>query len=145
MFLNSSVGKESAWDSGDTGGVVSVPGWGRSPGERNATHSRVRAWRIPWTEEPVRLQSMGHKESDTTDPVSKWSKCYWHNFLTVQGWDKIGKGKLVADINLGKTPFSLILFHIRQKDEQCSMSYMRVLKAVSPKSFHHTGKIVLFL
>ena len=50
----------------------------------------------------------------------------------------------MADINLGKTPFSLILFHIRQKDEQCSMSYMRVLKAVSPKSFHHTGKIVLF-
>ena len=41
-----------------------------------ATHSRVRAWRIPWTEEPVGLQSLGHKESDTTDPVSKRSKCY---------------------------------------------------------------------
>ena len=24
-----------------------------------ATHSSVPAWRIPWTEEPVRLQSLG--------------------------------------------------------------------------------------
>ena len=27
--------------------------------EGMATHSRVLAWRIPWTEEPGRLQSMG--------------------------------------------------------------------------------------
>ena len=32
-----------------------------------ATHSSMLAWKIPWTEEPGRLQSMGHKESDTTD------------------------------------------------------------------------------
>ena len=34
-----------------------------------ATHSSVLAWRIPWTEEPSRLQSMGwgHKELDTTE------------------------------------------------------------------------------
>ena len=31
-----------------------------------ATHSSIVAWRIPWTEEPGGLQSMGHKESDTT-------------------------------------------------------------------------------
>ena len=32
-----------------------------------ATHSRILAWRIPWTKEPGRLQSMGlHKELDTT-------------------------------------------------------------------------------
>ena len=28
-----------------------------------ATHSSVLAWRIPWTEEPGGLQSLGHKES----------------------------------------------------------------------------------
>ena len=28
-----------------------------------ATCSSILAWRIPWTEEPGRLQSMGHKES----------------------------------------------------------------------------------
>ena len=32
-----------------------------------ATHSSVLDWRIPWTEEPGRLQSMGSKESDTTE------------------------------------------------------------------------------
>ena len=32
-----------------------------------ATHSSILAWRIPWTEEPGGLQSVGHKESDTTE------------------------------------------------------------------------------
>ena len=31
-----------------------------------ATHSSILAWKIPWMEEPGRLQSMGHKEWDTT-------------------------------------------------------------------------------
>ena len=32
-----------------------------------ATHSSILAWRVPWTEEPGRLQLQGHKESDTTE------------------------------------------------------------------------------
>ena len=32
-----------------------------------ATHSSIPAWKIPWTEEPGQLQSMGHKESDATE------------------------------------------------------------------------------
>ena len=35
-----------------------------------ATHSSILAWRIPWTEEPGRLQSMGWQESDTTEQLS---------------------------------------------------------------------------
>ena len=35
--------------------------------EEMATHSSILVWRIPWTEEPGGLQSMGHKESDTTE------------------------------------------------------------------------------
>ena len=31
-----------------------------------ATHSSILAWRIPWTEHPGRLQSMGSQESDMT-------------------------------------------------------------------------------
>ena len=31
-----------------------------------ATHSNILAWRIPWTEEPDRLQSTGSQELDTT-------------------------------------------------------------------------------
>ena len=37
--------------------VGSFPGLGRSPGE--GTHSNVLAWKIPWTEEPGGVQSMG--------------------------------------------------------------------------------------
>ena len=32
-----------------------------------ATHSSILAWRIPWMEELGGLQSMGRKESDTTE------------------------------------------------------------------------------
>jgi len=32
-----------------------------------APHSSTLAWKIPWTEEPGRLQSMGSIESDTTE------------------------------------------------------------------------------
>ena len=45
----------------DTG---STPGSGRSPGESTATHSSILAWKIPRTEEPGGLQSIG---SDTTE------------------------------------------------------------------------------
>ena len=36
-----------------------IPASGRSPEEGNATHSTILAWKIPWTEEPGGLQSMG--------------------------------------------------------------------------------------
>ena len=32
-----------------------------------ATHSRILAWRIPWTKEPGGLQSTDNKESDMTE------------------------------------------------------------------------------
>ena len=32
-----------------------------------ATHSSILARKIPWTEEPGRLQSMASQESDTTE------------------------------------------------------------------------------
>ena len=35
-----------------------------------APHSSTFAWKIPWTEEPGRLQSMGSLESDTTERLS---------------------------------------------------------------------------
>ena len=48
--------KESACNAGDLG---SIPGLGRFPGEGNGYHSSILAWKIPWTEEAGRLQSMG--------------------------------------------------------------------------------------
>ena len=47
--------------------------WVRSLGQEDplekemATQSSILAWRIPWTEEPDRLRSRGHKESDKTE------------------------------------------------------------------------------
>ena len=55
LYTGSEV-KGSACKAGDPG---SIPGSGRSPGEEMATHSSILAWRIPWTEEPGRLQSTG--------------------------------------------------------------------------------------
>ena len=36
-----------------------------------ATHSSILAWRIPWTEEPGRLQSMGSQELGTTEKLNR--------------------------------------------------------------------------
>ena len=47
--------KESACNAEDPG---LVPESRRSPGEGNG-FSSILAWRIPWTEEPGKLQSMG--------------------------------------------------------------------------------------
>ena len=35
-----------------------------------AIHSIILTWKIPWTEEPGGLQSMCHKELDTTEKLS---------------------------------------------------------------------------
>ena len=38
--------------------------------KRTAPLSSILAYKIPWTEEPGGLQSMGHKELDTTERLS---------------------------------------------------------------------------
>ena len=50
----------SACNAGDLG-------WEDPLEKEMATHSSILAWRIPWTEELGGLQSMGHKELDTTE------------------------------------------------------------------------------
>ena len=45
-------------------------GWEDPLEEGMATHSSVLAWRIPWTEEPGRLQLWGGKGSDTTEATN---------------------------------------------------------------------------
>ena len=67
-----------------------IPGSARSPGVGNGNplqyaylenstdrgawwatvHGVTLTWRIPWTGEPGGLQSMGHKGSDTTEPLT---------------------------------------------------------------------------
>ena len=61
-FPCSSIGKESACNSGDPGSILGQ----EDPLEKEmATHSSILPWRIPWTEEPGGLQSMGLQKSQT--------------------------------------------------------------------------------
>ena len=54
-FYGGSDGKESDCNVGDLGSILGH----KEPLEKGmATHSSILAWRIPWTEEPWRLQSM---------------------------------------------------------------------------------------
>ena len=54
-----------AVDAGDAG---SIPGLGRSLEEKMAAHSSILTWKIPRTEEPGGLQSMG---SQCQTPLSE--------------------------------------------------------------------------
>ena len=48
--------KESTCNAGDAGSIL---GWEDPLEEGIATHSSILAWRIPWTEDPARLQIVG--------------------------------------------------------------------------------------
>ena len=61
-------GKESACNAGDAG---SFPGSGRFPERGMATHSSILVRRIPWTEEPGRLQYTGSQR--VGHDWSKWT------------------------------------------------------------------------
>ena len=58
IFPSGSDVKESACNAGDLG---SIPGLGRSPGEGHGNPLQYSCWKIPWTEVPDKLQSMGSK------------------------------------------------------------------------------------
>ena len=53
-------------NAGDVRDAGSIPGSGRPLEEEMATtHPSIPAWKIPWTEEAGRLQSMGVTKSQT--------------------------------------------------------------------------------
>ena len=57
-----------------------------------ATHSSILVWRIPWTEEPGRLQSMGLKELDTTYQLKRERDGIWNcetNFFAIMNTSAI--------------------------------------------------------
>ena len=63
-FPSGSDSKESACNAGPS------LGWEDLLEKGMAIHSSILAWRIPWTEEPGGLHSMGCKESDTTEGLT---------------------------------------------------------------------------
>ena len=61
-FPGGSSGKNIPDSTGDERDAGSIPGdWGDPVEKTLATHSSVLAWRVTWTEEPNRLQSVGRK------------------------------------------------------------------------------------
>ena len=57
-----SVVKNLPTSAGDTGDVASTLGQEDPLEKEMATHSNILAWRIPWTEEPSGLHSMGSQK-----------------------------------------------------------------------------------
>ena len=55
-FPGDSDSKKSEYNAGD---LSLIPGSGRSPREEDGNHSNILAWRIPRTEEPGGLLSIG--------------------------------------------------------------------------------------
>ena len=71
-FPGGSDSKEFTYNAGDPGGL--------DPLEKGmATHSSILAWRIPWTEEPGRLQSMGSQR--VRHDWSILARMHQHTFL----------------------------------------------------------------
>ena len=62
----------------------------KDPQEKEmATHCSILAWRIPWTEEPGGLQSLGSQESVTT-----WQLHHHHHHqVCVYLWDQLKKNR----------------------------------------------------
>ena len=56
LFPGGSDSKASVYNAGDS---VRALGWEDPLEKEMAIHSSTIAWKIPWTEEPGRLQSMG--------------------------------------------------------------------------------------
>ena len=65
-FPGGTVIKNPPANAGNAGDLGLILGTGTSMEEGMAAHSSVLAWRIPWTEEPDRLQYMGLQELDMT-------------------------------------------------------------------------------
>ena len=63
--------KESACNAGDPGWIS---GSGKSPGEGNGNPLRILAWRIPGTEDPGGLQSMGSESQTQLKQLSSSSR-----------------------------------------------------------------------
>ena len=70
------------------------------------TRSSTLAWKIVWTVEPGRLQSEGHKESDTTEHLHTYiclfpTKLIIHSLSRKQTKKKeLGREPLPSDISL---------------------------------------------
>ena len=75
------------------------------------THSRILAWRIPWTEEPGGLPSMGSQRARHNLAMTQQSQIFWGLTFLVQDTPPPGSLKWgPIPCSLGKTSVVVIIF-----------------------------------
>ena len=88
-----------------------------------AAHSRILAWRVPWTEEPGGLQSMGCKESDMTERLTH--VCELSRRLSRVMWVQVCPTRDSSSSNPGLGGTRSSLARLRQKEDQWSCEMPR--------------------
>ena len=77
------------------GNVGSILELGKYPEKGTATHSSILAWRIPWTEEPGLLQSMGLQRVGHNRTTNTFSADKLEPKIPSQNWGYAGvEGRL---------------------------------------------------
>ena len=108
-------GKTSVCSAGDPSLIL---GWEDPLEKEMATHSSILAWKIPWTEKPCRLQSMG-SQSVEHDWVTL---LYVHKIQQLKGihyWSIILSKRTQGKRRCAKTiiPFMWISTKLRKEEE----------------------------
>ena len=103
--------------------------------EEMATHSSILAWKIPWKEEPCRLQSMGSQKSWTWQQlvIVQSSSCVW---LFATPWTAARQASLSFPISQSLLKFMFI--------KLVMLSNYLILSPSSPFAFNlsqHQGLI----
>ena len=76
------MAKESACNVGDPGLTL---GWEDTLEKELATHFSILTWRIPWTEEPVGLQSMGSQRVRHDQATKTYTHIHRHIHMCCLG------------------------------------------------------------
>ena len=69
-----------------------------------ATHSSILAWRIPWTEEPGGLQSMGSQDQTQLSTSTKHNMTYYiYDSVSEESRDPTGASRRVFQERVPET------------------------------------------
>ena len=79
--------------------------------EEMVTHSSILAWRIPWTEEPGGLQSMGRKQSETTEAIQHAKILHPHLCDSLYNFFFLEVRQFVSLPISPKVPWTFVLAH----------------------------------
>ena len=124
--------------------------WVRSLGQEDplekeiAIHSSTIAWRIPWTEEPGRLQFMG---SQRVGHDWATSLSLWLNQLRLSGCFIRKSIYGVTAQSLAQTTLKIITFNMKLRDKENAKSFLEKVFAVAAGTRGeevHQGKIMVY-